>query len=59
MGLAKELGLIIAGRASISLKGYDFFSIIGGIICRNCKKSVCNCFSENKYEAIIKNKDEF
>ena len=30
-------------RPSIQLKGYNFNQVVGGIICKSCKKSICIC----------------
>lgn len=43
VSLAKELGIIMMDKPSVRLRGYDFDRIVGGIICKACKKSMCIC----------------
>jgi hypothetical protein len=37
------MGIIISDKPSIRLKGYDFSKVVGGIVCKYCKKSPCIC----------------
>lgn len=57
---AKEIGIVIVGKPSVNLKGHDFNHLTGGILCKNCKKSVCICASEmTSFNYVIKHQDEF
>lgn len=55
--IGKEMGIVLMDKPSIRLTGYDFHKIVGGIICKLCKKSTCMCPNENKYQPVLKNQD--
>lgn len=57
ISIGKEMGLILVDKPSIQLTGYDFEKVVGGIICKSCKKSTCACNSLGKYRPVLKNQD--
>lgn len=57
ISMGKEMGLILVDKPSIQLTGYDFHKVVGGIICKSCKKSICTCTNVGKYERVLKNQD--
>lgn len=59
VAVGKEMGIVMTDKPSIRLTGYDFHKIVGGIICKHCKKSTCICANEEKYHPVLKNQDEF
>lgn len=46
-------------KPSIRLRGYDFNKIVGGTICKSCKKWICICPNEDNYVPVLNNQDEF
>ncbi|CAD8181544.1 unnamed protein product [Paramecium pentaurelia] len=41
--IAKDCGILIDENQSLVLEGYDFNQRIGGIVCKWCRTSVCDC----------------
>lgn len=41
--IAKEIGLMPDDNSLIAMEGPDFNKLVGGIICKECKVSVCDC----------------
>jgi hypothetical protein len=44
-------------KISIRLKGYDFNKLVGGLICKFCKKSLCICANQDHYVPIVSNQE--
>ena len=57
--LAKDMGIIMPNKPSVRLRGYDLNKIVGGIICKICKKSICICEGSQAPNLRLKNQDEF
>ena len=60
MAIAKECNLITEKKDYSVLEGQNFYDIVGGLYCANCKKDIADCECKpEKQDEKIKNTKEF
>ncbi|CAK87494.1 unnamed protein product (macronuclear) [Paramecium tetraurelia] len=48
LAIAKECGILIDENQSLVLEGADFLNRIGGLVCKQCQTSKCDCPRDQK-----------
>jgi Ca2+ transporting ATPase len=46
--IAKDIGLTKEGNDFLALEGPEFSKLVGGVVCKNCRVSICDCPTNSK-----------